>query len=184
MLDMRNLTGATLLAVLLASGCCAEEEGLTVRGSVVVTLDEAETGFFFNDDTRLVAPDSAEAGDLVSGRCTIDASGQGLGSVEVDLVRPGEVEPGSRAIRAFEATFVDAVGQVEGEVSADLGGTRFEAAGGAGCELHLIYVNTETAQAGLEASCQLQSADGEGATLEASLHFRDCELAESGEADL
>jgi hypothetical protein len=178
-----GIPAIALLILLTSSGCCEEDEGLTVRGSVSVAIEDADTGFSFAGDTRLVDDGVDQAGDSMAGHCIIDPAGPGQGAVEVAIVRPqtGTEDAGSRTIRSFHATFVDAVGEVEGEVEAQLGEVAFRGEGTAGCELVIIYTNMDTGQAGLEATCDLVSDDGEAAQLEAELHFRACQVIEPNE---
>ena len=173
---MRLSSAAPALAVvaLLVAGCCEEDPGLTVRGSVAVAFDGAETGFSFAEDTRLADDVLAGYDGPMAGHCTIDPQGP----VDRAIVRPGEVEEGSRELRSFSATLEEGAELSSGQVEIELGTSVLAASGGAECNLELIYVNTDTGQVGLSAGCLAQSEDGESADLDAELHFRSCEVLE------
>jgi hypothetical protein len=168
----------TLIAFLplIFSACNDGDGGLTVRGWVTVQLEDAETGMEFREDTLLT---EAEDEGAVSGYCTIDPNGPGEGLVTISIGRTGSVEPGSRRIRSFSVMRLsESDGQAEGSLSVGLGETTYEAEASATCSLDLIYVNTDTGQAGLETNCTVE-VEGSSAQVLAELHFRDCEILEA-----
>lgn len=153
-----------LLTLLVGVVGCAEEEGLTVRGDVSVTLEDATTGFLFPQVRRLAIDAAAIEPGVLAGRCLFD---DGTGSLVVSVSKTGELE--GNAMRAFTVEFpVDSMPLVTVELaSGDFIGTD--------CSPQLLYRDDVNGSVGVDvAPCTVISSELTEAIVVADLHFGGC----------
>jgi hypothetical protein len=159
-----------LLASLLFSSACGDDEPLTVRGDVAVDADGTPTGFEFVDTTRLVDLAPGESSDpAMAGSCILRVDD----AVVVSLQAPGEPPEGVGLYRVDLTVWEER----DPMVFAQLGAEQYGAEGGGGCESEILYRSDEDASAGVTVDCLLTTGpDGETAELSAELHFGGCSV--------
>jgi len=157
---LRRAPIAVVLSGLLLSlaGCGEDEDPLTVRGTVDVTLDGTRTGFEFATDTHIDDDRVAPADGRVAGHCTLSKSADGETSViSVGIVRP-TVSAEDTGVRSFVIRVDDPREPARGAVTAELGADTFTAtATDAGCTIEVTYLDVDGGAVGLRSECAITS---------------------------
>jgi len=165
-------------AALLTLSACGNTD-LTARGSVIATFEGASTGFQFDEDTRLEAPERDGTLGFITGNCemaqVMGEDGEPAWGIVVDLMRGRNIDDnGLSSVTIMQRT--DAAPSA-GWVEAQLGMVSFMS-GADTCSVEMNYAEPDSGMLGMSGSCDLQDAEGNMASVAIDLDVIGCTVIE------
>lgn len=168
---MRHLlrSGLVVLALGSLSACGAEDDALSVHGSVELVRPNASYGFGFNQRVNLVDTDLATEESPTAGHCRFGHDEEGAQRLSLGLSRPGADGMGIESLTLR----LDLSGEEEqrsADVRVRVSGEEFRGS----CSVTLPYADADdgVAEVNLE-SCELRH-DDMAATFKAELSYGGC----------
>lgn len=170
---------AFLVAASLLSLAACGTTDLTARGEVIATFEGAMTGFTFEQDTRLEAPERDASLGLITGDCemgrVLGVDGEPAWGVVVEIRRGSVADDlGLASVTIMQRT--DSAVE-EGRIEVVLGVSQF--ASGAGvCIVEILYAEADSGMVGLTGDCEVADIDGNTANVTVELDIVGCTVVE------